>query len=373
MSACRRSDNRLLVFFVVIAFSLLLAKSFLSKGFRERFFLHADYRFRTSKVTCIEIIRNFDGKEGVGARIKRTQFAFFLASILRAEIDFPKLNSSHWYFTHELFSKCQKAEPACNLSEETAAIARCPRGDCDCLKDKVVPHVLPLARRCSVISVENVQERTMEYGGCLGQVVSRYFGMTHPPWESLDYDAIHIRAGDMANQTTGKAYHPNEIQVLLKQMCLLSNRDIVIVTEGAPEMPVIRECGDRLVLSGNNTLKEAFGIFQHAKQVSLGTSSFAGLLAEVVRPERMIVVERAAEVLEWVDCEKWTVLSKKYAVFHFDSKQMMLHAVIDRSLESRSYHTKTGQQAMTCDSAVPRRRWSNETSWILNRREQSRE
>ena len=360
-------------FLYVALFTVVLAWSYLSVSRTNPQRFNADreiIRYERSKVGCIKIVPNFGGREGIGALVHRTQLAFFLASVFNVDISFPKLNSAHGYGVHSLFSECAEAEPSCNLNEEAAAISRCPPGDCQCMRLKVAPHVIPLMKKCSVISVATGPHRTREYGGCLTRVMKRYLGTEHPPWEKLDYDALHFRAGDLANASNVKVYSPYETITLLKQMCLLSNRDIVVVTEGSPSMPVVKECKDRLIIAGNTSIKEALGILQHAKHVSLSLSSFAILAAEFVRPERMVIVERAAETFEWVDCEKWTVISNKVVVFHFDSRKQMLKSVISRSLLSRGYSTNNQRSKMDkIRFAIPERRWSNDTSWIATRQE----
>ena len=358
-------------FLFVAAFTGVLAWSYLSvpRTNPQRFNSDREIiRYERGKVGCIKIVRNFGGREGIGSLVHRTQLAFFLASVFDVEINFPRLDSVHGYGLHDMFSECAEAEPSCYLNEQAAAIARCPPGDCECMKRSVAPHVLPLTKNCSVISVATGPDRNREYGGCLTRVMKRYLGTEHPPWEKLDYDVLHFRAGDLARAKHGKAYHPYETNALLQQMCLLSNRDIVVVTEGTPSMPVVKECKDRLVMAGNTTMKEALGILQHGKHVSLGISSFAILAAELVRPERMVIVERAAETFEWVDCEKWTVISDTFSAFHFHSRELMSKSVISRSLLSRGFTTHNQRGKMkNIRFEIPERRWSNDTSWITTR------
>lgn len=222
-----------------------------------------------------------------------------------------------------------------------------------------------LARKCQSLLVDNDATRTIEYSGCLPNTIRRYFGTDEEP--AVEYDAVHLRAGDLSARGGGKTFTDLEMFFILTAMCRLSKRDIVVLTEGHPKLPMVKDCGDRVVMASDESLHDTIQIFQHAKNVAAGSSSFAGLLLEAARPERVITLSRVLSFVEWVACENWTVIGKRGAVFHFDSRESMLS--IARSgigVYPRSFKTETQKAGIkgSLELRVVRRTWNKDGSWM---------
>lgn len=305
------------------------------------------------KLQCVSVIESSISREGVGEFIRRNQLAFFLADRYSARISFPDITSSHGYEVHNLFSSCKEESKWCTLRQGDMIIDRCPRADCRCLWRESDKYIHEKARACNVLSLRNDALRTMEYSGCLRNVLSSYFTSDekHKDKKAKPYQVLHYRAGDLKKHPGGKSISMVEMFYILDTMCRTSEHDIIILTEGRPKIPDVRICRNRLVLAGNTSLNEAFMLVKHAKTVSVGDSSFAIAMMEVARPDRIVLLTRSVPTYEWVDCARWTILDQRGVPFHFHSKRLMLEAVISgRPTAVRSHRLE--QQVVTIGTRV---------------------
>lgn len=318
---------------------------------------------KMSTLRCVKVAPRGQTNEGIGATLRRNQLALFIAESYSSKVAFPNITSAHGYKIQDLFDSCPTPSAKCTVYLEKMVLFRCPRADCECHRKRMRRYTTGKSQTCRVLQVETDRIRTMEYSGCMKGVLSSYLGTTiRPP---VEYDALHYRAGDLANMNGGKSFSSNELLYLLTAMCKLSERDIVVVTEGLPELPKPLNCWNRIVLASDTTVQEAFQIFQHAKTVAVGTSSFATMMMEVASPTHMVLLARTAAVYEWVDCEYWTVIGARGAVFHFDSKKMMTETVLSGAgIKARSQRTKNQEKWNNLKVGVPPRRWTNDSKWI---------
>lgn len=91
-------------------------------------------------------------------------------------------------------------------------------------------------------------------------------------------------------------------------------------------MPVVPECGKRLVLATDTTISDTFRLLQHATTVE--ASSFSTMKMEVGTPRRMVLLLRHAHPYERVNCEQWTKIGEFGVLFHFNCNQGMVDAVL---------------------------------------------
>lgn len=319
-------------------------------------------RMKASMLRCVKIAPEGQSTEGIGAILRRNQVALFVAELYAANLSFPNITSDHGYEVQDMFDHCLVPSDDCMLYVEDMILYRCPRADCDCLRNRVHKYIDEKSQVCRVLHIETDRVRTMEYSGCIGGVLSNYFGTNSRP--SIEYDAIHYRAGDLADQKKGKSFSTDELWYLLTAMCKISTRDIYVVTEGRPRIPKPTNCGDRLVLASDTTVQEAFQIIQYAKTVAVGSSSFATMMMEVAKPAHLVLPGRVAALYEWVDCRYWTVVGERGAVFHFDSKKMMVDAVLaGAGVEARSLRTRNQERNNRYEVAVPSRNWTKDAMW----------
>lgn len=321
-----------------------------------------------SHLRCIRALGGLS-REGLGAIIKRTQIPAFLASWFDVPIQYPVKESKHGYGIHELFDLCpdQKAFPkgfiypqendTCTLFVDRMYLPYCPRADCKCMYARLAPYVEPLLKeRCPVINVMPDGHKSLQYSGCLGPFVDKHFikGMPRPAWQ---YDAIHLRMGDLADVDGGKSFSSMELYFTIQEMCKHSNRDIVILTEGAPKIPA---CKNRIVLAADTSVEEAFQIMRFARTVAVAPSGFALAMLNGAKPERIIMRESAVRMFEWVDCELWTIISPKGSVVSFDSKELMKsHIFSTRELYDLTRRPSSAvTKATKSTGAVPTRRWA---------------
>lgn len=315
-----------------------------------------------SLLGCVKIADIGQSTEGIGAILLRNQEALFIAESHRANIAFPPILSDHGYAIQDMFDTCPEPPQHCQVRIDDMVLYRCPRADCNCLRQQIARYVADKTRTCPVLGVENNRIRTLEYSGCLGGILSRYLGTTSKP--TMEYDAIHYRFGDLAQKGIGKRFSLNELWYLLSAMCKISDRDIVIVTEGNPKIPNPTNCWNRLILASDTTVHEAFRILQHAKTISVGTSSFALMMTELASPMHMVVLERTASRYEWVDCKQWTIVGERGALFHFESKKMMLDTVLGgEGVKTRSHRTKKQESRNSYELGVPSRIWNPKKMW----------
>lgn len=339
-----------LVFSIIIAFGLLRRPSM---GISNA---------RSSTLGCVKIAETGQTNEGIGALFRRNQIAVFIAESYHAKIAFPNITSDHGYAVQDMFDQCPTPPESCTVHMEKLILYRCPRADCECLKRQLQRYIAEKGKVCRVLGVETDRVRTLEYSGCVGRILSRYFGTTSKP--SRSYDAIHYRTGDLAEKRTGKKFSLHELWYLLSAMCKISERDIIVVTEGRPKIPKPAHCGNRLVLASDTTVHEAFRILQHAMTVAVGTSSFATMMMEVASPKHMVVLARVVAHYQWVDCEYWTVVGDRGALFHFDSKKMMLGSVLGSGgVQTRSLRTRNQERFNKYEVGVPPREWNPKEMW----------
>lgn len=312
---------------------------------------------------CIRILEGSQTTEGIGAVFKRNQVAVLLASYYKVKLQFPELMSIHGYNYADMFDNCNhdmsdEFRKRCTLYLKDILFEYCTRGDCDCMAGQYATHLQRVVDRgCPTVGIQHDGFKRIEFSGCL-PLLKRYFGTKGPPpdWE---YNAIHYRMGDLADKPGGKSFSIMELWVLIKMMCLMSDRDIVVVTEGKPEIP---ECGNRIVLA-DTSIEYSMQIFQHAKFVAAGVSSFAYILMEFASPERVVIKTGHVLRYEFVDCENWTLVdSKTGATLHFDSKKAMVDMMSSsRKLEFewtvRKRKEFAAAEIKTFNMSVPKRIW----------------
>ena len=324
---------------------------------------HPLYPLSPTKLKCVYALGANVTKEGLGSILRRSQLASFIASSYNLPIQFPVVihKSSHGYAISDMFSQCagkikRTDIPAnCQLKFKRLNIVRCPRGDCQCKLERLKKHLLPLKQRCTTLGVWEDDGYNAEYTGCLSGLIRRYFGNDTKPKQ--DYDVIHYRAGDLfKNYKNSKTFTKHEMYSIISTLCDLSDRPIVILTEGSTDLPTCKKNG--VILASNLSLMESFKIAQHATNLVVGESTFAFLLAELARPERMIILERSVPFYEWSKCEKWTILGKRGMPFHFDSKRAMTEAVLERhSLEPMGLAYSRRWHRFNYKLEVPRKVW----------------
>lgn len=326
---------------------------------------------KASAVRCVKFAPEGQTREGIGALLRRNQLGLFIADTYAARVAFPNIESEHGYDVRDMFDECPDPAPGCTLREDAMYLERCPRRDCRCHREQLYRHSDALAGRCPVLGYVNMKVRTMEFSGCTARTLARYFGTERAP--AVPYDALHFRAGDISGRKGGKTFSPHELFYLLRAMCQLSDRDVVVCTEGTPDIPIPPECGNRLVLASDTSIQDVFRIFQHATTVSVGTSSLATIVMEIARPERVVMIERALPKFEFVDCERWTVIGRYGAVFHFNSKKLMVQSALSgQPLMVRSLRTDNQHAGTKFILGVPERRWTNDTKMRWTRTRDSR-
>lgn len=340
--------------------------------------------------------------EGLGAILRRNQLAVFLADVYGANLAWDHMRSSHRYNTEEFFSECEPAQDGCKLFQKSMVLRRCPRGDCACLWNGVSRYLLSVKQtdegdeaneqgepaksmemNCSVLGVKNDRLVTQEYSGCMGDAMRRYFVHSNktlashlpssPPSSASsspssaspsspqlkgEYDVIHYRMGDLRKKPGMKSPSEVELYYLLEAMCKLSDRRIYILTEGNPGIPDV-SCFDRLYMASDTSLHDAFSIMAFARVVSVGSSSFSIVLAEVARPDEVVTLYRTLALYEWMRAQRWTVVMGRGEFFHFDSKESM----VDTLLTGRDPRARTYR----------REGWFNATSFKIKKIPESRQ
>lgn len=333
--------------------------------------------------------------EGLGAILRRNQLAVFLADVYGADLAWDHMRSSHGYNTELFFSQCEAAPNGCKLFQKSMVLPRCPRGDCACLWQGVSQYLLSVKEEreedgskkvitgaeqsmemnCSVLGVKNDRLVTQEYSGCMGDAMRRYFvhsnktlaphlrassttPTTTTPTSKGEYDVIHYRMGDLRKKPGMKSPSEIELFYLLEAICKLSSRRIYILTEGNPSIPDV-SCFHRLFMASDTSLHDAFSIMRHARIVSVGSSSFSIVLAEVAQPDEVVTLHRTLDLYEWMRAERWTVVMGRGEFFHFDSKMAMTETLLTgRDPRARTYR---------------REGWFNATSFKLKKIPESRQ
>lgn len=280
-----------------------------------------------SRVKCVLAMQsNFT--RGLGAIIMRNHLAAFVASIEHVPLAFSPLYSTHGYDLGSFFSDCadnQTVPAECTVHHWKMGLKQCTRGDCKCISDQVSPHLAIVRRSCDTIRVESDGLLDLELSGCIRYMMDRQFGnRTAPP---VEYDAIHFGIGDLKGYGLD-SFSKRDLFCIVRAMCDLSDRPIVIITEGNPTVPHLGSCGRRIVLANDESIKESFRIIQHANNVAIGTSSLALAMMELATPERVTVMQAAAGFYEWVNCENWTVIGDRCEAFHFNSKKLMVERAL---------------------------------------------
>lgn len=196
---------------------------------------------------------------------------------------------------------------------------------------------------CNTVGVKNDAYDRLEFSGCLN-VLERYLGGEKRP--NKPYDAM---------------YYPErmdelEAVIVLQMMCKMSEREIVIVGKGG--RPMVR-CGERLVVA-DVAEREMVEIFRHARVVGVVGREDVELLMEMARPERVVVVRRGARRLEWVRCEKWTVMDGSDASWHHYGRKETFVKVVTSSrdlVNERMYRKKSVFKLDKYEREIPGRRW----------------
>lgn len=283
-----------------------------------------------SKQFVLACLRSYDSEtdEGIGAIVTRNNLLFYLSDLYSARIAWFHQISSHRYDIQRLFSSCPIPSPNCFIDSRRTALMRCARGDCECMAASVRPFSDPLALRCEVLGVHVDQFRSTEYFGCFRSVLKRYF--VHNLVPAFEYDALHYRMGDVAWDPGNKSFSQWELQSILQQFCILSDRPLVVLTEGTPQIPRV-SCFGRVILAADASLNDTFTIMHYAKIIAVGDSTFAFSLAEVSSPEHVIVLQRSLEKYEWMSVSKWTVVDGLGISFHFANKRIMLDSMLSEA------------------------------------------
>lgn len=315
---------------------------------------------------CLQILEVSQSREGFGAVVKRNQGAVLLASYYNAKLQFPELTSVHGYNYAEMFDECgvemdDEYLERCTLHQKNVLFEFCERGDCECMAGQYGPALKQLVDRgCATVAIMHDSFKRIEFSGCLSMLKEK-FGSSgdRPKWE---YDVIHYRMGDLADKPGGKSFSMMELWVILRMFCRMSDRDIVIVTEGVPEVP---DCGDRVVIADTN-IEYSMQIFQHAKWVASGVSSFSYVLMEFATPERVIMKYGHALRYEFVSCENWTIVdSKSGANFHFKSKKDMVEMITSSRMPYEEWIFRRRKEFFEDEMnkfnvSVPKRIWKPE-------------
>lgn len=322
------------------------------------------------RLRCVQISNQTQSQEGLGALVKRNQFALLIADTYNADVAFPSIPSSHGYDISNLFSHCPVPSSDCVLNQALLKIYRCPRGDCHCLRAEMRRHVSHLAHRCTSLLVHNDNTRSMEFSGCLKNVLTKYVGKASKPIPkknlrgTREWDAVHYRAGDISDSQLGKkALLPQELYFVLKEMCIRSERDIVVLTEDVTNLPRVRGCNHRILLARDTSMLVTLAIAKHAKTLSVGRSAFAMVMAELASPDTMIVMQRDVTLFDWMPVQDWTVFFDFGSKYHFNDRQFMRDtSFFRRNLEGRSYRTQSQVRAgkERVKLIPPRRFWEKE-------------
>lgn len=320
---------------------------------------------------CIQLARDGGSREGMGAKMRLNQIAPFLASYYNVKLAFTSMYSKHEYDLVDMFDDCgYKAgtkdtfPEKCVVDESYLEIDLCPRGDCGCMAAQFHDSIVQKVQDgCDIVGARPNRFKTLEFSGCLGDVMRRYFATKGTPkWE---YDVIHYRMGDLAGVPGGKSFSRDQVANLITAMCVKSRRDIVVLTEGAPEIP---ECAEefggakRIVLAADTDVRHVFQIAQHGKSLSMGVSGFSFLMTEMAQPERMVVLFQHARYYRWVRAPKWTLVAAGGARFHFNSKaHMELYAMSNSDSEKEIKFRNPGdRRTLQWNWSVPTRQWTTQ-------------
>lgn len=348
---------------------------------------------RLPRLRCVQIVgaKGLQSIEGIGAVFRLNQLAVFLASYYRVDLAFPSKESEHHYDLGELFSDCGYRKTymdfpnECVLNQERVFIEECASGDCHCLGRQYHKYVHRLVHDadCPVIGVLSDRYKTQQFSGCYQPLLYRYFGtkplrsvsgsrktpeepqfqrFMQPYW---NYDVIHYRHGDLADKPGGKSFAPYQIEHLMRTLCDMSDRDIIVLTENYPPVP---HClNESRVVVSNSSLEHAFVIMQYAKHVAVGLGGFSIILAEMARPVRMVMLDLHVRFFRWLPCDKWTVVTGSGARFHFGSRAHMLaYALSSANLHRERFLNPGDIKHKRLTWKVPTRVWSPELMVPLN-------
>lgn len=313
------------------------------------------------KTSIVRCFRSYDlpTDEGLGALITRNNLLFFLAHIYSSNISWPQQKSSHRYDVHKLFSTCETPSPSCILRPSKIVIPRCTRANCTCHWKSIRAYVDKMGKTCKVIGVGIDRYRSTEYFGCIRRPIQHYF--VHARRPSFDYDAIHLRMGDLAWKPGDKSISSWELQNILQTLCFLSRRPIVILTEGYPLIPKV-DCYSRIILATDTTLKDAFTIMSHAKILSVGDSTFALALAEVASPERLVLLQRSIHRYDWMAVNNWTIIDALGVPFHFNDKVLAFNLMTSTTYSKARTERYSNEFNYSYEWEVPKSRY-NASFW----------
>lgn len=313
-----------------------------------------------SRTRCV-LALGFQNDEGIGQALKRNQFAIFVAQLLRAKLSLPDRPTSHNYSLAHFFDACPApAAPRlarCTLRLDELLLERCARRDCACLRDSLLPYLRPLAAACPLVAVHHDKFKTQEYSGCIADPLTRYLG--GPNRWPAPYNAVHFRQGDLADRRHANSTYMRQLYNQINFMCKHSPHDIIVVTEGEPELPT---CGNnRVVLAGNTSVREAFSIMQHARWIGVGKSGFAIAMMQIARPQRVLMEHWVMPNYDWLDVPKWTVFNSVGAAFNFRSAEDAFYRVYaSAGIDLLTYKNPALLKYVRFDVQVPSRRWETE-------------
>jgi len=273
----------------------------------------------THRISCIGMAKN-SSTEGLGAIIKRHEFAIALAEVYDARVQFVDKESGHGYVISDFFDKCP-GEPDCFLKQTSVIVDRCVPGDCTCMSKNFLSATENLGD-CRLLQVKVDEGRHMQYGGCYNKTLERYF----PAKKRLvagPYAALHYRQGDLKRRPGGKAFGPVELAAFVYFLCRATDLRIILVTQGSPEFPT---CRGRIWMANDTTMAETFNIFKYADTIVVGTSSFARLIAQGTHAKRFVVPMRGVGLYLWATGVRWTVVGADASLHHYSSTEDMMRA-----------------------------------------------
>ena len=354
------SKYNTVLFILLFLFSIFIISNVPQVQTKFRLIAPDRYLISPIKPTCISTGYGSGGiVEGLGDYLQRSHFAFFLAHWFDVPITAPNSTSTHGFQVAPLFGKCPRARKKCFIDEGKYDISSCEYGDCECHFERVIPLLKTVPKSCKTLLVRGRPYLTLEYSGCLRRPLTRHLGTTKLP--RRPYDVIHYRMGDVAFTQTGKTFSLETLYIMIRTMCRMSDRDIVILTEGENEIP---QCEDRIVLANDLPIADNFKLFQHASVVGVGGSSFALAMMEVAKPKAVIVTAQYAQQYEFLDCESWSLIGAKGEIVHFDSKEYMLKSALSgRNLGLRVYNANDDMHKKLISATVPTRRM-NMSAWF---------
>ena len=322
----QRTPTRAVSLFIILAISTYVIT------FDYDIYHHIGQFIRPNKLKCVYALGTTASNKDLGAFIQENQLASFISSAYDLPLQFPSYISQHEDDLSEYFGKCPgDVQPKdiplrCQMDFQNMRFERCPAGDCRCKLHQVNEDLGVRRSECDVLGIWPDQMYNREFSGCLRRMMMRYFGNDTKPKQ--EYNVVQYRAGETDGENGNRnPFRKEELFFIVKAMCYMNKLPIVVLTNGAPELP---KCMGPRVFSGSDlSQKEIFKIVQHAKTIAVDESTSGFALMEVAKPERVVMMERSVRYYDWIECEKWTIIGPRGAVFHFKSKDDMVRDIID--------------------------------------------